>query len=280
MTVFDDLPIARHIRELRRTSGGSQNCGWMYDEVAFLLYALLKWYKPDLVIQTGHLWGKSASTVLDAMNDGFLTGQSTIEDTPQNADGAFSAFVEGNRPTINSPRFISIDPFCQGVPHSSDAIARLRYLHSNFEFQPLPSGEFFKGHCARLQQQYAGKRILAIIDGDHSSLGCLLDLENVAQLGADFIFLDDTQWIPQIGQVARAFAHKRGYAFLDLSLYNGVGLLYRPSNSKPAAPCSQGSRFENSMHSVLLGAYRLAGLRLGAGLAFWFQTLVRRVLKR
>ena len=53
----------------------------MCDEVAFLLYSMVKFTRPDVVVQMGHLWGKSALMVLEAMSDGFITSDLIEEDT-------------------------------------------------------------------------------------------------------------------------------------------------------------------------------------------------------
>jgi hypothetical protein len=39
----------------------------MVDETCWLLHGLIRFYRPSLVIQTGHLWGKSALVVLEAL---------------------------------------------------------------------------------------------------------------------------------------------------------------------------------------------------------------------
>jgi len=261
MNGFGELPLARHVNELRRITGGSETCGWMQDEIAFLLYALVKWYKPDLVVQTGHLWGKSASVVLDALNDGFLTGESAIEDEPQWADKVFSAFVDSNRPRPGAPRFLSVDPCPLSVSHSAEGIAHLQRLHPNFTFYPMSSDVFFKQHCAALAREFAGKRILAIIDGDHSLTGCLYDIDNAWRLGAGLIFLDDTRWIPYIGKVAHSFAARRGYQRIDLSLYNGIAVLYRDPGTVPASPNAQVSWPQRVLDSLAAFSYRIAHRR-------------------
>ncbi|XOB41508.1 MAG: hypothetical protein ACKKMS_02175 [Candidatus Nealsonbacteria bacterium] len=97
---MDQQPFTfiKRIRELRKISGGSLNCGWMCDEIVFLLYSLVKVYKPELVIQTGHLWGKSICIVLDALTNGFLMGDYSIEDREQNGDLKFLEFLKKNKP--------------------------------------------------------------------------------------------------------------------------------------------------------------------------------------
>ena len=61
--------MAQKVGILRKTTGGSIGTGWMHDEVCWLLHGLIRFYRPSLVIQTGHLWGKSALVVLDALEE-------------------------------------------------------------------------------------------------------------------------------------------------------------------------------------------------------------------
>ena len=63
------VSLAGKVGILRQTTGGSIGTGWMHDEVCWLLHGLIRFYRPTLVIQTGHLWGKSALVVLDALDD-------------------------------------------------------------------------------------------------------------------------------------------------------------------------------------------------------------------
>jgi hypothetical protein len=201
----------------------------MYDEVAFLLYSLVKFYKPALIVQTGHLWGKSACMMLEAITDGFLTGTRKIEEEEQNGDLQFSRFVQANAPTLDGdPRVISVDPGPLNVPRS---VQGTEYLQSRypkaFEFHQIPSGEFFRSCGDRLRKQFHGKRILGVVDGDHSAQGCIQDLIALEDLGAGLIFLDDVTWLPHLGSVGKTFARKYGYDLLRLPLYNGVAVLMR-----------------------------------------------------
>lgn len=276
---FDTLPIVRRTRELYRLTGGSLTCGWMYDEVAFLLYSLIKWYRPDLVIQTGHLWGKSASIVLEALNDGFIT-ESGIEEQQQRADERFSTFVIANSSKRElSGRLISIDPNPLYVPNWEQGVSYLCQLHDNFKFYRMKSSDFFAIHGARLLSEYHAKRIVGIVDGDHSWSGCLSDLENLASLGAEVIFVDDTSWLPRLLSVVRCFAHRNRYDFINLPLYNGVGLLFRQGSELP------NDLADNSSPFPLLYAigYRIGGMNLlrimaGSGLGTLIESGLRRSL--
>ena len=66
---------------------------------------------------------------------------------------------------------------------------------------------------------------MGIVDGDHSVRGCYEDLDNLSRLKAGLMVVDDTIWLPHIGMGAKSFASKRGYQFLNLPVYNGVGFL-------------------------------------------------------
>jgi hypothetical protein len=251
---FASLPFVNRIRELRQISGASLSCGWMYDEVAFFLYSLVKLYKPQVVIQIGHLWGKSALITLEAMNDGFLGENSRIEDKEQNGDKEFSKFVIAHKPTLNSmPKLISIDPQPLDVPNSPASIDYLKCLHVNFEFYKMLSSKFFAENSNNIKMQFASQRIIGIVDGDHTWMGCLEDLENLAALKVQMILVDDTIYLPDLRRITRAFAKRHGYDFLNLSIYNGVALLYKDDFSE-----NLGRRYALRDTIYKIGGFRLA----------------------
>lgn len=201
-------------RKLHQITGGSLDCGCVCDEVALFLHSLVKLYRPELVIQTGHLWGKSAVAVLEA-----------FEHTPAVDDGGdkfFSAFVESHRPKPRSQKLISIDPHPLNVVRSNDGLLWLKEEYGDkFEFVKKPSSVFFQ----HFQPQ--GERIFGIVDGDHSEQGCLADIESLAELDAEIIVVDDTRWIEPLGNVARVAADKFGYGYAEIPLYNGLAILTR-----------------------------------------------------
>lgn len=251
------LPLAKHIRELREKTGASKSCGWMYDEPAFLLYALIKWYKPGLVIQTGHLWGKSAMVVLAALRDGFLMSEAGMIEEEQNADKTLGAFIAANRPVAAArPKVISIDPHPKGVPDFEAGVRYLRDCDPGFEFYQMKSSEFFAAHGERIGREFASKRILGIVDGDHTWAGCMLDLEALAKIGAEFIIVDDMTWLPHLKRAARQFGRRRGYDFFTLPLFTGMGLLWRRG---PVALSPKANSFPYSLKEFL---YTLGGFRL------------------
>lgn len=217
------------LETLKNTTGASTGCGWMVDDVAFLLYSLVKFYKPELVIQTGHLWGKSMFMVLEALTDGFLETR-LIESSPVNADKVFSAFTAAHSPKFGGKRAISMDPEPMCVPHPVEGIDYLKKCYPGvFEHHKMKSEEFFAQYGSRLKAQYQGKRIFGIVDGGHSEEACRQDLTDLSTLGAGMMVVDDTQWIPGLGYVSRSFAAEHGYQFLEFPQYNGVGILVKTS---------------------------------------------------
>ena len=219
--------LAASVERLKRVTGASKSCGWMFDEVAFLVYALVKFHKPELVIQTGHLWGKSACVVLEALTDGFLGERGGLEQTPQDADRKFATFVREHSPRQTSPpRVISVDPW----PHLMDVAAPYdgvellkRHYPGRFEFFKMKSGQFFE----EFTEDVSNLRVMGIVDGDHTPEGCLLDLKHFGRLRCGLILVDDTNWLPELRRVTESFAGEYGYDFLNLNLYNGLGVLQR-----------------------------------------------------
>jgi|GEM_PF-1907791 len=231
---FNALPFVQRVRTLREMTGGSLNCGWMCDEQAFLLYSLAKFYKPEVILQTGHLWGKSALVLTEAIHDGFLMGESSIEPDIQNNHEKFSAFIKKNSPKRPlSYEFISIDPLPRNVPHYREGVEYIRELHPNFTFHQLMSDEYFARVKRGELPSPKGKRIMGIVDGDHSYMGCLSDLKNMHALGVDLIIVDDTSWIPFLRRACATFARRNGYTFTNLPYYNGVGILRRKRALSP-----------------------------------------------
>lgn len=203
-------------QELREITGGSTTCGWMCDEVAAFIGSLVRFYRPELVIQTGHLWGKSALTVLEAFGPA-----ETLEGRPEGGDTAFIAFVDKRRPQPTKQKLISIDPLPMDVPHSGRGIAWLSERYGDaFEFHKCKSRDFFRTFTT-------DKRVMGIIDGDHTDAGCKADIEALAALNAELIVVDDTLWLPTLARVAHGASTINGYYFSHFPHYNGIGLLTR-----------------------------------------------------
>lgn len=228
---FESLPLIQHIRELRRITGGSLSVGWMFDDPAFFLYGLMKWFKPELVIQTGHLWGKSALIAMEAQNDGFLAEGMRLEDERENADRVVEEFVDKNTPQwTRPPKVISIDPFSKNIPNQQAGVEYLKKLYGEgrFEFSPLRSIDFFERESERIKREYHTSRILGIVDGDHSWAGALYDMEYLKNLGAQMIIVDDTIWLPHLGRAVREFAARNPrYQLLNLTLYTGTAIFWK-----------------------------------------------------
>ena len=214
------MSLAENVKELGEVTGKSGNCGWMFDEVAWLLHALISFARPEVVIQTGHLWGKSACVILDA-----LKYQLEIEGPHRQGDDAFGAFVKSRIPERTSAgSLISIDP--GGFADGGYAWLSEKYP-GRFEHYEMTSEQFFQTHGATLKVSLQGKEVLGVVDGDHTSEGCRKDLVALADLGARIMFVDDTVWLKELEQVCVDFARDNAYQFLVLPYMNGVGLLVK-----------------------------------------------------
>lgn len=201
-------------QHLRSITGGSTNCGWMCDEVAAFITALVRFHRPEVVIQTGHLWGKSSLAVLE----GFDLAE-PLEGTPKGGDTGFVAFVDERRPFPSTQRLISIDPEPMGVPHWQAGVDWLKAEYGRaFEFRQCKSTEFFRDF-------HTDKRLMGIIDGDHTDDGCKRDIESLAALNAELIVVDDTLWLPTLKHVAKAAADMLEYNFAHHAVYNGIAVL-------------------------------------------------------
>jgi len=268
---FALLPLVRHVRELGRITGRSKRVGWMFDDPAFFFYGVIKWFKPALVIQTGHLWGKSALVALDALNDGFLSPGMRIEEGREEADRAVEEFVEKNSPGFGESKVISIDPFSKNIPNQQGGIDYLENLYGagRFEFYRMRSIDFFEQHGPRLKRAYGGKRILGVVDGDHSWQGAVWDMEYLADLGCQMIMVDDTIWLPHLGRAVREFAARhRDYDLLNLTLYTGTAIFWK-RNFRTGPPKAEVHGV--SSHEVL---YAIGGM------ALWkFARMVRKTIR-
>jgi hypothetical protein len=214
------VKLSDNVQELGRVTGKSGSCGWMFDEVAWFLHALVGLVRPEIVIQTGHLWGKSACVILNA-----LTYELKIEGNAPQGDGAFDSFVrEHTRPL--GGKLISIDPGPVGVANNAAGFEFLTQTYGNrFVYRNMLSEEFFAD--VKTKDLYLGKRILGVVDGDHHVEGCMGDLRGLMKLCAEVIFVDDTTYVPELYSVCVKSAVVHDYQFLNLQYLNGVGLLVR-----------------------------------------------------
>lgn len=209
--------LAKRIQELRRITGGSLACAWMCDEVAHLLYSLVKFYKPDTIIQTGHLWGKSACAALEGMTD-----DAPLECEPQAVDMNFFGYVDARRPRPKSKRFISIDPRPIEVPRPTRGVLYLQETYPvQIDYARMTSVQFFANFTGSVG------RLFGIVDGDHETAGCLADLNAMESLGAECVFVDDISFIPTVRAAVDQFTAKGTYRLTLFNLYNGPGLLIK-----------------------------------------------------
>lgn len=205
--------INEKIKKLREVTGASSISGWMNDEGLFLIYGLIKWYSPDLVIQTGHLWGKSACVILEA-----LTDVARIDLDVQMGDPRFAEFLANNTPKSTNPKLISIDPNLV-VPNPDAGVEYLKSLYGDsFEFIKGYSGDYLKNFSTDK------KRIAGIVDGDHSIEGCSLDVECLIKLGTNLIIVDDISWLPCLKNVQKIIV---GYQQLILPERQGYLIAYK-----------------------------------------------------
>lgn len=211
-----NLPrIQSTIATLKGTIDPRACCGWMRDEVCLLLYSLVAFYRPSLVIQIGHLWGKSAAVILEAMRDETVFEERNGADS---GDQVFRKFVDARTPTTKTGIVMSLDPNPQ-----CEAVTVLMQEHGEaFQFVPMTSDEFFREYAVP-----EGLTILGIVDGDHSPAACCRDIENLAKVGAKVIVVDDTLWLPDLCTVAKDAAARLGYSFQNHPVYNGVGVLVK-----------------------------------------------------
>ena len=132
------MSLAQKVTVLRKATGGSVGTGWMHDEVCWLLHGLIRFHRPSLVIQTGHLWGKSALVVLDALEEAPLDGG-------EMGDSSYAQFVEENRPPKVEGKLISIDPDPLGVSMPAAGVALLeKWYPDSFRFVDKASAQFFE----------------------------------------------------------------------------------------------------------------------------------------
>jgi len=218
--------IQKRLAKLKKITGASDRTGWMVDEVSFIIYSLIKFYKPSLVLQIGHLWGKSALVSMEALTDGFLMDGARIEKGALSGDKKFLAFVKTKWPKNSRGHLISVDAFPYGNWKKGISYLQKVYGKDRFEFVVEKSDEFFKAKSEELRKVYGGDIILGVVDGDHSYEACMKDITNMAKLGADHIVVDDIMWLPHINYICEKFVktHK-DYKLSTFYVYNGLAVL-------------------------------------------------------
>ncbi len=222
-----DIPrFKKRLAKLKEITKASDRTGWMVDEVAFHIYSLVKFYKPSLIIQIGHLWGKSALFLLEALTDGFLMDGERIEEGVLSGDKKFLSFVKTQWPKVKSGKLISVDAFPYGDWKQGIAYLEKLYGKNRFEFVVEKSDNFFENRSDAIKKKYYGKTILGVVDGDHSYNACLNDLIGMAKLDASHIIVDDLKWIPHIQKACNDFVHAHPEYYLSIFLvYNGLAVL-------------------------------------------------------
>ena len=218
--------LKNNLCHLKEITEASDRTGWMVDDVGFFIYSLIKFYKPQLVLQIGHLWGKSACVILEALNDNFLTLEDTLEQGKLSGDNAFYNFTKSNSPkSCQNQKLISVDAFPYG--NWEEGIIFLKDQYDNFEYIVDKSDSFFKQHGSEIKEEYGDEIILGIVDGNHAYEGCYNDLVNMSKIRANIIIVDDTCWIPELNKAAENFSDKFKYNYLNHNIYNGIGILTR-----------------------------------------------------
>ena len=214
--------IRKKLSHLKEITGGSYiDCGYMYDEVALLVYSLIKFYKPNVIIQTGHLWGKSALIGLEALTDGFTqTISNGFETEDQLSDVKYNKFVKNHKPEQVNPIFISIDPiFPVMAAKYKDGIEFLREQYPAFQFIKDSS------HNALPKLEINSDRVLCIVDGDHTFGGCLQDLQNMNRFNPLLQIVDDTLFLDDCGDACLTFAKQQNKEATFFDLYNGICII-------------------------------------------------------
>lgn len=199
----------------------SYYCNWMKDGLAYFVYSLVLLYKPDVVVHTGFLWGKSSAFILEALN----SVETPIESDIYGRDVDCTDFVNKNTPSAKAGKLIAVDPNI----FSLDTKSATELLESqfDFEFYNMKSTDYFEIHSASLLNSYNGKTILGVVDGDHTDTGCMLDLVNLHNIGCRIMLVDDTSWLPNLNKVCIEFAEAHNYMYNNYDLYSGLGVLVK-----------------------------------------------------
>lgn len=218
--------LKKRLAKLKSITKASNRTGWVIDEVALLLYTLVKFYKPGLVIQIGHLWGKSALFLLEALTDNFLMGDERIEEGILSGDKKFFSYVKTQWPKARQGKLISVDAFPYGNWKKGIAYLEKQYGKNRFEFLVEKSDQFFEKYSNEIKKKYQSRVVLGIVDGDHSYEVCLNDLMGMSKLGANHIIVDDLKWIPHLQTACIKFIKTYPEYYLSTFLaYNGIALL-------------------------------------------------------
>ena len=207
--------LQKKIDQLKIITGASKKTGWIKDNVAFYLWGLVKLYDPDLVLNIGHLWGKSSMIFCDAM-----FGNHKLESEYDVGDHEFKNFVERGSIQYSKKKVFSVDPHTHPAGHRplncEGGVKFISETYKDFVFFKKRSQDFL------LESDFSAyKRKFAFIDGDHSYEGARRDVELCREHGFDCIVVDDTEYIPHIKKATHdGLAGK--YKILDIPLWNGI----------------------------------------------------------
>lgn len=223
---MDIQRLQRRLAKLKKITKASDRTGWMIDEVAFVLYSLVKFYKPALVIQIGHLWGKSALFILEALTDGFLMEGKRIEKGVLSGDKKFLKFIKSQWPPAVKGKLISVDAYPYGNWEKGISYLHQEYGKKRFEFVVEKSSQFFESRGEEIRKEYAGETVMGVVDGDHSFEACMNDIESMAGLGVDHIIVDDILWLPHINYICEEFVRTHpSYKYSSFLKYNGLAVI-------------------------------------------------------
>lgn len=215
------MTIQEQIDELKKITGSSQLTGWVKENVAHFLSGFVRYADVNLVVNIGHLWGKSALMFCDAMFN-----EKNFETNWDVGDPTFVGHTIKSTNPSNVREVHSVDPLLQPPqwrpPNAIEGTKYINGLYPNFTFHHMKSDAFFDSGFDFSKYN----RKLIFIDGDHTYEGALRDVKNAVKYKFDFIIIDDTSFIPHIEKAAKDGMTSE-YDFISLPLWNGLNLLVR-----------------------------------------------------